>query len=235
LNTNDALEQCLRDCRPDCDGMVRYTVPEFGDKVFTLECPVYKKRQQQKIREEKAQKKLGALAKHSFENYDQSRNLKAYELAKKYVAHRAWKQGGWLILHGGYGTGKTHLLSAIIHEAILAGALAEFANITKIAAKNFENAKTEIRELTSYDLVGLDDFGIEASQNWLIPHLFNLFDELNENGKGLVMTTNLSMKELQDVLGERISDRIVQRAVAVGLTGTSMRKNLRADTTSWSK
>ena len=235
--TNDALAQCQKACiGPEkCNGFVKYTVSEYGDMVFTIQCPIFAQYQQSIQRKERARRVLGSLVEHTFENYDKAKNLKAFEMAKKYVERRAWKQGGWLILYGGYGTGKTHLLSAIIQEAIMSGAQATFANLAKISTLEFEKAKSGLAQLTEYDLIGLDDFGVESSQNWLTPHVFKLFDDLNENRKGLVMTTNMPLKGLQELLGERISDRITERAIAIELTGESMRKSLRKANISWAE
>ncbi|MGC8590399.1 ATP-binding protein [Athalassotoga sp.] len=234
-STNDALNRCAKECiKPDnCDGLVRYTVPEYGEMVFANRCPIFEKYKQIIQRKAKVEKILGPLAVHTFQNYDKSRNVKAYEISRKYVERRAWEVGGWLILYGGYGTGKTHLLSAIIQEAIMMGVYASFSNLAKISTMGFEESKSELSKLVEYDLLGLDDFGIESSQNWLTPHIFKLFDDLNEGKKGLVMTTNMSLKGLQELLGERISDRITERAIAIELTGESMRKSLRKGNVSW--
>ncbi len=234
-STNDALNRCAKECigPENCDGLVRYKVPEYGEMVFASQCPVSEKYKQNVQRKARVNKILGPLADHTFQNYDKSRNAKAYEMSRKYVERRVWEGGGWLILYGGYGTGKTHLLSAIIQEAIMMGVYASFSNLAKISTMGFEDAKNELSKLVEYDLLGVDDFGIESSQNWLVPHIFKLFDDLNEGKKGLVMTTNMSLKGLQELLGERISDRITERAIAIELTGESMRKSLRKDNVSW--
>ncbi len=214
---------------------MRYTVPEYGEMVFASQCPIFERYKQTVQRQARVEKVLGVLAKHTFRNYDKTKNIKAYEMSRKYVERRAWEKGGWLILYGGYGTGKTHLLSAIIQEALMLGTYATFANLAKISTMGFDEAKGELSRLTEYELLGLDDFGIESSQNWLTPHIFKLFDDLNEQKRGLVMTTNMSLSGLQELLGERISDRITERAIAIELTGESMRKSLRKDNVSWAE
>jgi DNA replication protein DnaC len=250
-----SIEDLFEECRKTCtieegwcpyQGEIPYTLtnegleaeqlrPEDANIVFTYDCPIWQHKQLLDKRTQRVKKRLGPLASHTFDNFDSSRNYKAFELAQKYVSRKAWEQGGWLIMYGNYGTGKTHLLAAIIQEAIMNGVFAVFASLAKISTYEFETAKNKLSELSEYDLIGLDDFGVESAQNWLTPHIFKLFDDLNESKKGLVMTTNMSLQFLQELLGDRISDRISQHAIAVELTGESMRKSLRSENVSWAE
>lgn len=248
-----STEELFKECRKTCvieacpyQGEIPYTLtneglaahqlrPEDANIVFTYDCPLFQHKQLLDKRTQRVQNMLGPLASHTFDNFDSSRNYKAFELAQKYVVHKAWEQGGWLIMYGGFGLGKTHLLAAIIREAILNGAFAIFTSLAKISTYEFETAKSKLSQLSEYNLVGIDDFGVESSQNWLTPHIFKLFDDLNESKKGLVMTTNMSLQGLQELLGDRIADRISQHAIAVELIGESMRKSLREANVSWAE
>ncbi len=249
-NTEEAFQHCKATCmgidKCPYSGNIPYQLTleglkkigiegKYAGMIFTYKCPLFEEYALLQKRKQRVSRVLGPLATHTFENFDSSRNTKAFQMAKKYIESKAWKQGGWLILYGSYGTGKTHLLSAIIHEAIMLGASAKFANLANITTLDFESAKSAIADLTSYDLVGIDDFGVEIGQNWLSPHIFRLFDDLNESSKGIVMTTNMPLGGLQELLGNRIADRIAERAIAIELTGESMRKNLRSKFTSWFK
>ncbi|MGC8683714.1 ATP-binding protein [Athalassotoga sp.] len=203
--------------------------------VFALECPLYKSFYIKEERSIRAKEILGYLFYHSFENFSPQFNPKAFEIAKEYVSHKAWENGSWLIFHGAYGVGKTHLLSAIIKEAIISfGTKAKFLNLAKVSTLGFEEAKEELRNLSDYELIALDDIGIEISQNWLIPYIFKIFDDFNMKG-GIIMSTNLSLKALQNLLGDRISDRIAENAIAIEMKGQSMRQNLRNNKISWIK
>jgi len=245
----EAFDLCKQNCpSPEhCpyEGLIKYKLTDEGlkfyeltdkfskDKVFTLKCDLYKLFRLKSERSIRAKKILGYLFDHSFENFSPQFNQKAFETAKEYVSHKAWENGGWLILHGTYGGGKTHLLSAIVREAIISfGTKAKLVNIAKVSTLGFEEAKEELRSLSDYELIALDDVGVEISQNWLIPYIFKIFDDFNQKG-GIVMSTNLSIKALQDLLGNRISDRIAENAIAVEMKGTSMRQNLRNKKISW--
>ncbi|MCW1306071.1 MAG: ATP-binding protein [Candidatus Parvarchaeota archaeon] len=210
------------------EGLNEYGINEkYANMIFTYECPLYQQKKLMAKRSQRVQRVLGPLSVHSLNNFDSAANPVAFDLVKKYVSKKAWQQGGWLIIYGKYGTGKTHLLSAIIHEAIMGGTLATFANLAKISTLDFGEAKSQLSQLADYDLVGIDDFGIESTQNWLMPNIFRLFDDLNEGNKGLVITTNLPIDEFEKLLGERIKDRLVQHAVVVAMKGTSKRMDLR--------
>ena len=249
--SDEAFYLCQKNClNPEnCpyEGIINYKLTDEGlrfyeltdelskSMVFALECPLYKSFYVKAERNIRAKEILGRLFDHSFENFSLQFNPKAFEIAKEYVSHKAWENGSWLILHGAYGVGKTHLLSAIVKEAIISfGTKAKFVNLAKVSALGFEEAKEELRNLSDYELIALDDVGVEISQNWLIPYIFKIFDDFNLKG-GIVMSTNLSLKALQNLLGDRISDRIAENAIAIEMKGQSMRQNLRNNKISWIK
>lgn len=200
---------------------------EFAGQSFTVDCTAYAEYKATRAREKKVEKILGPLSECAFGNFDGTENPRALRVARRFVDHEAWKIGGWLVLSGAYGTGKTHLAAAIAREAITAGVSVTFASLAGIMTHDFDMVKKRLKELKEYALVVIDDFGVETSQNWVMPHIFDLFNFFDTQKRGVVITTNLSVKGFQAAVGDRISDRVAQHGVVVETKGASYRRKKR--------
>ena len=143
-NTEEALSpkssktQGLRtdEVCPICKGAgflikdVPFGHPDFA-KLFPCQCKIEELRAQH-LSDLRDLSQLGKLARMTFQsfvpegyglNVEKQDNLRrAYERAK----HFAQESEGWLILKGGYGCGKTHLVAAIANYRIANGQPALF-------------------------------------------------------------------------------------------------------------
>lgn len=130
----------------------------------------------------------------------------------------------------GYGCGKTHLAGAAIQLLQGAGVKAVYitadALIDKIKRTYHKDSLTHemdlIREWTSGPLL-IDDFGKEyvkdESQDWYVNIFFKILDRLagtNYQRKSLLITSNISPKNLSGWIGEAATSRLIG---AVGLSG----------------
>ena len=127
-----------------------------------------------------------------------------------------------LVLFGQYGNGKTHLLVAITQKMT---ALKRFARYRYVPSLLQELRATFDRQdmgpdlaglLESYGshgLLGLDDLGAGKSQPspWSIEQMEIIINERYESGKGLVVTTNLGVRELAEKWSPRIAERLFDR------------------------
>lgn len=218
-------------------GMIPFRMAggEFDNQPFTAECEAYKRFKIRQARLSRAEKILGPLFEYDFDGFDRRRNPEAYRYARMFAEKRGWEAGGWLILYGNYGTGKTRLAAAILREAIIEGVHATFVNLADVMAMEIEKVKKKLRELTEYDLAVIDDFGVEISQNWLMPTVFSIFNTFAVRKKSIVLTTNLPLKAFQEIVGDRIADRIGERAVAIETVGDSYRGKNRSSFVGWSR
>jgi DNA replication protein DnaC len=65
-------------------------------------------------------------------------------------------------------------------------------------------------QLTSVDLLHLDDLGSENRTEWVLEQLYALINERYEAERSLVVTTNLTAEQLEEQIGERVVSRLVE-------------------------
>lgn len=133
----------------------------------------------------------------------------------------AQSHAGWLLLEGKYGSGKTHLAAAIANFSIEIGITALFITVPDLLdslrfSYNDPNATFEERfeEIRQCPLLILDDFGTENATNWAQEKLFQIINHRYINKLPLVITTNLSLKQLEGRIRSRLEDpELVSRVV----------------------
>ena len=120
---------------------------------------------------------------------------------------------GWLLLQGAYGCGKTHLAAAIANFAVSMGVPTLFLTVPDLldmlrfsySAKDttFEARFDEIRNAK---LLILDDFGTQNATEWAQEKLFQIINYRYINKLSLVVTTNLSLNEIEARIRSRLQD-----------------------------
>ena len=136
------------------------------------------------------------------------------EMAFNQAYHYAKSLNGWLLLRGGYGCGKTHLAAAIANYAVGMGVPTLFLTVPDLLDMlrfsydsedtTFENRFNEIRNAS---LLVLDDFGTQNATGWAQEKLFQVINYRYINKLPLVVTTNLSLDELDARFRSRLADR----------------------------
>jgi len=120
---------------------------------------------------------------------------------------------GWLLLLGNYGCGKTHLAAAIANFAVNIGVPTLFLTVPDLLdwlrfaysdpETSFEERFEEIRKIT---LLILDDFGTQNATAWAQEKLFQLLNYRYINHLSLVVTSNLSLDDIDARLRSRLQD-----------------------------
>ncbi len=140
---------------------------------------------------------------------DQVRSLRtAHEAARRF----AERPEGWLVLHGGYGCGKTHLAAAIVNDRIAAGQPALFVVVPDLldhlraafapgAETTFDERFDAVRDAP---LLVLDDLGTQAPTAWASEKLFQILNHRYNAQLPTVITTNVALEELDDRLRSRL-------------------------------
>src|SRR6266498_5569960 len=128
--------------------------------------------------------------------------------------HYAKSLNGWLLLRGGYGSGKTHLAAAIANFAVEMGVPTLFLTVPDLLDilrfsydsedTTFENRFNEIRNAA---LLVLDDFGTQNATGWAQEKLFQIINYRYINKLPLAITTNLSIDEIEARIRSRLADR----------------------------
>lgn len=78
-----------------------------------------------------------------------------------------------------------------------------------------------------YPLLILDDFGMERQTEYALEQVFNVVDARYHSGQPLIVTTNLSLSELQNPQSRehtRIYDRILEMCSPVNFGNNGRRK-----------
>lgn len=160
----------------------------------------------------------------------------------------------WLIMHGNYGTGKSHLAAAVVRHALAAGWQRCYFRVWPDYLRRFNAAwdrsrrgilegETEddiVRELQFGDLVVIDDLDKRKPTDWVLSILYSILNNRWNEEKPTILTFNYGPDDvdpkapgrlwLERYLGRPVIDRLIDSAYAtIEFNGKSYRSGL-----SWS-
>lgn len=166
----------------------------------------------------------------TFSNDDLS-NEKITKAAQRYVENfsELRKNGKGLLLYGDTGTGKTYAACEIANALIDKGypvLVTNFARILNTLQGTFEKQEY-IDGFNRYQLLVIDDLGIERDTAYAKEQVFNIIDSRYRSGLPMIITTNLSMEKIknpEDIENRRIYDRILERCFPIAVSGSSRRR-----------
>lgn len=240
LNESDHLIYCTK-CHTPRQG--RYTLQ---GRVFMP--PIRCKCQQEIYDQEEARRKLSerqAEIKRMKASGLQDKSLYDYtfekdaginpemHLAHKYVENwddmKARSSG--LLLWGDVGTGKSFFAGCIANALLEKGVPVLMTNFSRIlntlSGMHFEDRNQFIDSLNRYSLLIIDDLGIERNSEFALEQVFNVIDSRYRSKKPLIVTTNLTLTELNsapDVAHRRIYDRILERCAPIRINNRNIRQ-----------
>lgn len=128
--------------------------------------------------------------------------------------------GRGLWFAGGVGTGKTTLAMLISKAAMEADRTVAIYSLPRLLALLRDTYQDDaeyslndlIDRLAAVDLLHVDDVGAEQTSSWVLEQLYSIVNTRYEDGKAIVVTTNLiTMEEHDRPLREQIGDRTVSR------------------------
>lgn len=141
--------------------------------------------------------------------------------------------GGCAILTGPTGTGKTHQAWAWWQRwAVERDAQGErpgsiptpmfytAADLMEMLRRSFDG---EPVRLPLGHLLVLDDLGAEKASEWTVQELNRIVDERYRQCAPLLVTSNLSGKEMRERLGDRLVSRLAEMCVPVRIEGSDRR------------
>ncbi len=171
-----------------------------------------------------------AMREWTFEND----NGKCPQMHNAYSYVERWEQikeeNHGLILWGNVGTGKSYFAGCIANalmEREVSVCMTNFALILNDLAASYKDRNEYIARLCSFPLLILDDFGMERGTEYGLEQVYNVIDSRYRSGKPLIVTTNLTLEELQnpeDTPHARIYDRLMEMCTPVRFTGENFRK-----------
>jgi DNA replication protein DnaC len=143
-------------------------------------------------------------------------------------------EGRGLWFRGDVGTGKTTLAMLISRRAMEAGHTVAIYSLPRLLALLRDTYSDDsdttllalVDRLCAVDLLHLDDVGAEQSSEWVLEQLYTIVNGRYEEGRAIVLTTNLDDAELEGQIGARTVSRLNEICgVALPVYGEDRRKD----------
>lgn len=216
-----------------------YTCPLCQDTGYTGS-PVQKKCACRLRLEQQTRMESGRINnRETFEHFDpdfypddasKARGLKIKAFCQQYADSLPAPQKPQLVLCGMPGLGKSFFANAIAYRALQNGVESLRVTTYYFVQDIMDGLSKKVSPLPLYmnvPFLVLDDLGSEPMvPNVTVESLFALCDERRSAGRATVYITNLSLAELRDRYGERVTSRIADSAVtaAIQFSGSNLRE-----------
>ena len=152
-----------------------------------------------------------------------ARNAAAWELLTRVVEGEALS----VLLLGGVGVGKTHLIAAALNELDrrYPQNLFVYWTMPRFAVERRERERRDpIHLCVEADVAFLDDLGAEYVTEWSLEGLYVVLDTRLANRKPLIVASNLTVAEIKETYGKRVLSRFYEsNAHVVEVTGGDRR------------
>ena len=96
----------------------------------------------------------------------------------------------------------------------------------------YEGKQNYLDSLNEFDLLVIDDLGIERNTEYVNELVYNIIDARYRSGKPMIITTNLKYSDLhnaEDTSKARIYSRIIEMCLPVLVGGEDRRKSKMQD------
>jgi DNA replication protein DnaC len=232
MTSSSSAEDQAAPC-PICKGLgfLQVDAPvghaDFG-KVVPCSCQ-QDKLEKKRLHNLRAMSNLEEFSPLSFENFlpqgiglneERRRNLaEAFQLAQKYAENPE----GWLILLGGYGSGKTHLASAIANRCLARGmptlflVVPDLLDYLRVAFNpnsevTFDERFNQIRQIP---LLILDDLGAQSATPWAQEKLYQILNSRYNLRLPTVITSNHRLEDIDIRIRSRLVDPDLTRVATI--------------------
>ena len=172
----------------------------------------------------------------TFNNFDKSQNKEACDICFNYIKNLKdnLDGGSGLFLYGNVGSGKTHLIAAMIdHISRMCKRWLGYKDIIFINTINllseikfsFKDNTTEevIKPYENCKLLFIDDMGTGKISDWTIEILYKIINTRYEKMLSTVVATNMTLAEIKEKIDERLFSRIYEMCKGIKLSGKDYR------------
>ncbi len=138
-----------------------------------------------------------------------------------------------LLFLGNPGLGKTHLSMAIANEVLKKGHTVVYGSAQNIIDGclkerfSYSGSTAYIDGCLNCDLLILDDLGTELQNTASLSVIYNLINSRLLSGRSTIISTNLTLKEMEARYEPRICSRIVGDYTLRGFIGTDIRQHIK--------
>ena len=139
------------------------------------------------------------------------------------------RDGMGLLYYGPVGTGKTFLAACIANHVMAQGYRVKMTRFDRVADEIFaaEDKAAYIDHLCKYDLLILDDLGVERKTEYMQEMVYKIVNARYVAGAPVIVTTNLTREELtkaDDMGYARTYDRLLEKCLPIQVAGRSRRR-----------
>lgn len=211
----DTLELNNYDCQVCKDREI--VVVEVADDWVARECKCKEQKRMRRII--KSSGLTEELKKYTFGNFSprpkQELMFKtAYTYVKDYPEIKEARCKG-LAFTGTVGVGKTHLLAAIANNLLSKKIIVCFVNtpelIDELRESQFKDSNKMEKQLDiikKSEVIIFDDLAKEKTSEWVQNQYYKIINHRYINGLATLFSTNCSMEELEDKLGDATASRL---------------------------
>jgi DNA replication protein DnaC len=157
--------------------------------------------------------------------------------AKVDAAMKAVHIGQSLFLTGNTGTGKTHLGVALMNRwyacrfnghrlrgiALFLPALEFFAALKNTFGDSSTSEDSVLTRYSSTEFLLIDDVGAEKISDWSRQAFFTLIDRRYRNKLQTIITSNLDLNQVAEMIDDRISSRVLEMGPVLRLEADDRR------------
>lgn len=135
---------------------------------------------------------------------------------------------GLYLFSGTKGSGKTRMAASITNELMSHGIQVKFTTsvnalnrIRSTWGRSYQEEYDILSYLSECEVLVLDDFGTEASLDWMAEKFYQIIDNRYVSRKVTIFTSNMSMNDL--TYDDRITNRIRERVYPIPFPEESVR------------
>lgn len=144
------------------------------------------------------------------------------------AANQSGRENKGMMIYGPTGTGKTYAMYALAKAKRTIAKIYPVKNYVDLLSEFRDHIKQgwyfeKMKEICDEDLLFIDDLGAEKTTDFSQEFLYAIINRRYENMKRTFITSNLTLKELNERYGSRIVSRIAEMCVLVELHGQDKR------------